>query len=209
MRRYSGISRSRLFLVGLGAMTLASSSAHATFHLWAFNELFSNADGTVQFIELFTNFSSQQFATGENFRSSQGPDENNYVFPNDTPAPTANHHLLIATAAFAALPGAPTPDFIMPDGFLFAPNGSVENQSIGGPTINYASLPTDGIMSLGGDGTSVAINSPTNFAGDSGSIDAGPQVPAASTWGLCIMLVTIGIAGTLVLRVRSARSVGG
>jgi hypothetical protein len=35
-----------------------------------------------------------------------------FVFP--TNAPAGGNQVLIATSAFAALPGAPTPDFIMP-----------------------------------------------------------------------------------------------
>lgn len=191
-----------------GAVVLsAASPASATFHLWAFQEVFSNDDGTVQFIELFTNSNSQQFATGEQFRSSQGGNINTYTFPNDTPAPTAGHHLLIATAAFAALPGAPTPDFIMPDGFLFAPNGLLENLSLGGPTYSYASLPTDGVLSLGPDGSTTAVNSPTNFAGDSGSIDvSAPDVPATSTWGLAILMLLVVSVGTTVIQKRRTPS---
>jgi len=191
-----------LVIAAAGFIALASPSAHATFHLWAFNELYSNDDGTVQFIELFTTFASQQFATDQTFRAKQGVLTHDYVFPTDTPAPTANHHLLVATAGFAALPGAPTPDFIMPDGFLFTPNGSVQNLAIGGPTINYTNLPTDGLLSLAGDGVTTGVNSPTNYAGQTGSIDLSNPVPAASTWGLCVLFIGVGIMGTVMLRGR-------
>ena len=46
------------------------------------------------------------------FHNSLGDETGRYVFPsNPTPGSTS---ILIATAEFAALPGAPTPDFIMP-----------------------------------------------------------------------------------------------
>jgi len=172
----AGNSFRKTVIVSASLIALASSPARASFHLWAFNELFSNADGTVQFIELFTAAVGQQFASGETFRATQGAQVHDYVFPSNTPAPTNNHHLLLATAGFAALPGAPAPDFIMPDGFLFTPNGSLQNMAILGPTITYASLPTDGITSLAGDGVTTGVNSPTNYAGDTGQIDVSATV---------------------------------
>ena len=183
-----------------------AAPASATFHLWQFQELFSNADGTVQFIELFSSFDNQQFATGEVFRSSQGASTVDYTFLADTPAPTANHHLLLATAGFAAIPGAPTPDFIIPDGFLFTPNGEVDNMSIGGPVILYASLPTDGILSLAGDGVTTGTNSPTNYAGESASIDVSVAVvPTMSAWGGLVLVLLLCVAGSALLRERRRR----
>ncbi|MCH9003532.1 MAG: hypothetical protein IIC02_13250, partial [Planctomycetes bacterium] len=157
---------------------LLSSPALATFHFWNINEIYSNADGTVQYIELFTTFNSQQFTTGTTIRASQGASSNDFVFPSNTPAPTAGHHLLLATADFASLPGAVTPDFTLADGFLFTPDGIVNY--IGANSLTYDCLPTDGILSLHCDAnngisctaTSVGVNSPTNYAGATGSIDA-------------------------------------
>ncbi|MCH9034570.1 MAG: hypothetical protein IID42_08705, partial [Planctomycetes bacterium] len=158
---------------------LLSSPALATFHLWEISEIYSNGDGTVQYIELFTTFNSQQFTIGTTIRASQGASTNNFVFPSNTPAPTGGHHLLLATADFASLPGAVTPDFTLPDGFLFTPDGIVNY--IGANSLTYDCLPTDGILSLHCDAnngisctaTSVGVNSPTNYAGATGSIDGG------------------------------------
>ena len=186
-----------LIKFGLGAVVALhmSAPAQASFHFWEFKELFSNADGTVQFIELFTVFDLQELAFGETFRATQGANTHDFVFPSDTPAPTGNHHLLLATAAFASLPGAVAPDFIIPDGFLFTPNGMVENLVILGDTLTYAVLPTDGILSLNADLTT-GPNSPTNYAGQTGSIDVGPPepVPATSAWGLLATMVGLVIA---------------
>jgi len=178
--------------------------AEATFHLWNFQEVFSNTDGTIQFIELFTAVDGQEFALGEQFRSSQGANVQTYTFPTNTPFPTAGHHLLIATSGFASLPGAPTPDFVMPDGFLFSPDGVLENLSLFGPTFSYANLPTDGLMSLAGDGVTTALNSPTNYAGATGSIDATGQVPTVSAWGILVMVGLLLSAGTLLLKRQGA-----
>ncbi|WP_420644030.1 DUF7594 domain-containing protein [Candidatus Leptofilum sp.] len=46
------------------------------------------------------------------FYNALGNQTGRYVFPDDPPASASN--VLVATADFAALPGAPTPDFIMP-----------------------------------------------------------------------------------------------
>ena len=158
---------------------LLSSPALATFHLWNISEIYSNADGTVQYIELFTTFNSQQFTIGTRIRASQGASSNDFVFPSNTPSPTGGHHVLLATADFASLPGAVTPDFTLPDGFLFSPDGIVNY--IGANSLTYDCLPADGTLSLhcdANDGvsctaTSVGVNSPTNYAGATGSIDAG------------------------------------
>ena len=158
---------------------LVSSPALATFHLWNISEIYSNADGTVQYIELFTTSNNQQFTAGTTIRASQGASSNDFVFPGPTPAPTGGHHLLLATADFASLPGAVTPDYTLADGFLFTPNGIVNYLSAN--SLTYDCLPTDGSSSLHCDAnngvmctaTSIAANSPTNYAGSIGSIDAG------------------------------------
>ncbi len=158
---------------------LLGSPALATFHLWNISEIYSNADGTVQYIELFTTANSQQFTIGTRIRASQSASTNDFVFPGNAPAPTAGHHLLLATADFAALPGAVTPDFTLPDGFLFTPDGIVNY--IGANSLSYDCLPTSGTLSIHCDAnngiscmaTSVGVNSPTNYAGATGSIDAG------------------------------------
>lgn len=185
--------------------TVFVSPAQATFHLWAFQEIFSNADGTVQFIELFTVVDGQEFASGEMFRSTQGASVNTFTFTSNTPSLTSNHHLLIATAGFAALPGVPTPDFIIPDGFLFSPDGLLENLALLGPSLGYTNLPIDGVLSLAGDGVTTAVNSPTNFNGDTGTVVLPvPPVPAVSTWGILVFALLVSIAGVIVLRRRPA-----
>ncbi len=42
----------------------------ATFHLWTMNELYSNADGSVQFLELTALASGQEFVEGHTLRST-------------------------------------------------------------------------------------------------------------------------------------------
>ena len=180
--------------ITIGAFVLSyATSAMGGAHTWDVNEVFSNADGTVQFIELF----EANGTPGETGLPGQtvSSNANNFVIPGPalTP-PTTNMTYLLATAAFAALPGAPTPDAIIPDNFF----------STGGDTITYGvwdsftfgagALPTDGINSLNRD-LSTGVNSPKNYAGQSGSVDASPPsgLPTLTQWG------TIAIAALLLL----------
>ena len=100
--------------------------------------------------------------------------------------------MLLATADFVCLPGAITPDFIIDDGFLFRPDGVVDFLSAN--SLTYDNLPIDGISSLhceANDGisctaTSIGTNSPTNYAGATGSIDAsGGGCMDTDSDGLC------------------------
>ena len=162
-----------------------------SFHLYQINELYSSADGTLQFIEM-----SVGGANGEGFWAGHaisvapagavpaftatgpyaGPLYNwngthNFVFPSDLPSEaTANTKVLIATQAFADL-GIVKPDFIIPAGFLFTTGGAVNYSGV--DVLNYTALPTDGVTSVNRDG-STAPASPTDFAGVTAVISAPP-----------------------------------
>jgi hypothetical protein len=142
----------------------------AAFHLWDIQEVFSNADGSVQFIELFTTFNSQQFVVNHDITTTA--DGNTFTFPSNSPSPTANRHLLLATAGFESLPGGVAPDFTIPSAF-FDPLGDTIN-FVGADSITFTGLPTNGIDSLNDPGASIATNSPTNFAGTTGSVNLVP-----------------------------------
>lgn len=63
----------------------------------------------------------------------------------------------------------------MPDGFLFTAGGTLNFAGV--DTWNHSALPTDGNLALYRDG-STAAHTPTNFAGQTGSLAAVP-VPGA------------------------------
>ncbi|MCH8242986.1 MAG: hypothetical protein IH897_10305 [Planctomycetes bacterium] len=87
----------------------------ATFHTFDIEEVFSNRDGAVQFIELL----ETEGAEGNFHFAGNLVTTNAYNYPVDLPATsTANLSVLIATASFAALPGAVTPDYIVPERFF-------------------------------------------------------------------------------------------
>jgi hypothetical protein len=158
-----------------------SAAANATFHLWRITQLYSNADGTVQFIELTALASGQQFIAGHTITSSHGATTRSYTFPTILPDDTATSidgyygpattykSFVIGTQGFAAL-GVVTPDYVVPNGFLFTANGVV-NYAESADIFSYASLPTDGSRALNRNGTT-GPNLPQNFAGASGSIAA-------------------------------------
>jgi len=144
-----------------------------TFHLYRINEIFSNADGTVQFIELTTSSNFESQWGGETITASQGGITHSFTFPNNLPSDnTAGTSVLMATQGFADL-GIVTPDYVVPAGFLFTGGGTI-NFGHGADAVTYAALPTNGTQSVGRTGT-VATASPTNFSGATG------QLPSATT----------------------------
>ena len=104
---------------------VAGTPCFATFDLWDLKEIYSNEDGTIQFVELFTESPFQNLMNGKVVQASQAGSVNDFVFPSDLVGGTAEKHLLLATAGFRSLPGAVQPDFTLSDNFLFQPDGLV------------------------------------------------------------------------------------
>ncbi|PYI87148.1 MAG: hypothetical protein DME26_07100 [Verrucomicrobia bacterium] len=161
---------------GLMIYLILVSQAEASFHLWRINEIYSNADGSVQFIEFVTSFGGQQFLSGHALASSDaaGSSTQNFTFPNDLPGDTANRSFLVATPGFANLPGGITPDYTIPAGFLFTAGGRLNYAGV--DLVTYAPLPTDGTNSISRTGAK-AVNSPSNFAGQTGSLKSAVNSP--------------------------------
>jgi hypothetical protein len=164
-----------LLLPAVGLLSLTAWSAPRGSHTWDFTEVFSNADGTIQFIEL------QECCGGAGETGLPGhtlsSNSQSWVIPGGplTP-PTSNKHYLIATAAFAALPGAPTPDAIIPAGQVPFFNHMGDSLTYAPwDTWNFGAIPNDGINSLKRNGT-VSINDPTNYAGATGTVNGAPPV---------------------------------
>jgi len=158
-----------LFALALAA--LGCGPAAATFHLWFADELYSNADGSVQFLEMTAETSGQQFLSGHPLIATQGGTTHSFTVTADLPGDSAGHRMIFGTQSFANL-GVVRPDVIVPDGFFFLGSGTI---SWGDDTWNYSGLPSDGRQSLNRDG-STGINSPLNFAGQTGTV-----TPAASS----------------------------
>lgn len=178
----------------------ATSPVSAGSHLWRFSEVFSNEDGSIQFVELHECCGSNiEILVGDKWVSSDATGLS-YVFPENLVGLTANKYLLLGTAGYAAIPGAPTPDYIIPDNFFSLDGDTLRYWTYPDATMTWASgeVPTDGVMSLNGDG-STGTNSPTNFAGETGSVVIVPDIPTVSTWGLVVTLLIMCCVGTVVL----------
>ena len=172
----------RAFLL---ALLLAALPVRASFHLFSMNELYSSADGTVQFIELTALAGGQQFVSGHTLRATNAAGTtHSFTVPANLPGDTAGKRMLIGTQAFAVL-GVVAPDFVVPDNFFFVAGGTV-NWGEGSDIWMHGALPTTGGLSLKRDGTASA-NSPQNFAGLIGSIGGGaatgPQTHQGLWWG--------------------------
>ena len=174
------------------------TSANASFHLWQISEVYSNADGSVQFIELSSASGGQQFVTGHAITVSQGAATHAFTLPSDLPADSTNRTFLIGTQGFAAL-NLVTPDYVVPNNFLFLPNGVIDWAGV--DTVTYASLPNDGTRSINRSGVP-GINSPKNFAGATGTIvpaiaapGAVVAVPTLSDWALIALAAMLGASG--------------
>jgi hypothetical protein len=155
-------------LIVVVAMVLCTnSSVQGSFHLFQITELYSNADGSIQFVELTALAGGQQFLTGHTIRSTQGGSSHTYTFTTNLPGDTAGKTVLVGTAGFAAL-NLVTPDYVVPNGFLFTTGGTVE-WAEGADRWNYGALPTSGRYSRARAG-GTATNSPRNFAGATGTV---------------------------------------
>ena len=171
----------RRFAVALALCALASRGAYAGSHTWKVNEVFSNADGTIQFIELREwGGGTGEIAIANHHLASN---LNSYLIPSNLVAPTSFKSLLFATPAFASLPGAPAPDFIFPASSVpfFSIAGGADTFRyipIDAWSVPAGMIPLDGYLSLNRDGEEMP-NSPTNYAGDTATIDLRPSPPPA------------------------------
>jgi hypothetical protein len=150
-----------------------SFPAAATFHTFDFQQFYSNADGTIQFIVLkeMENSNGENQLAGRTLTVTQGGTTHALIFDHNLPSNTANRFFLVATQGFVNL-GIVTPDYIIPAGFLFIGGGSA-NYAGAHPSLAYPVLPTDGVNALDANGT-VVQNVARNFAGASGSVTTLP-----------------------------------
>ena len=179
----------RVALIVGSAFVVSPRTASAFAHDWHITEVYSNADGSVQFVELATQSPNETVLSL--VMLSETELGHSFSPGHDLTGSTAGHSLLLATPGFASLPGAVQPDFIIPSVFFKANGDTIQwltgfdgGPYIGGTTVwdsfSFASgeLPMNGTSSLnralGGASLFVAANSPTNFAGQTGSLVPEP-----------------------------------
>ena len=179
-------------LLALGcAAALLNQSAQAAFHLWTIRELYTNLDGTQQFIELFCPFAGQTVIGGQQIQITEQATStvHTFVIPANLGSDTTNHAYLLSTSTLQAA-GAPAPNAVIPANFLF--KGASTIAFFGSNSGAYTALPTDGLLSRSFSTGTNQTNSPQNFAGATGQV----VVPEPTTWallgmsgvGLCVLM---------------------
>jgi hypothetical protein len=169
----------------------AAFAASASFHTFQVEQIFSNADGTIQYIVLheFQGMNGENMLSGHTISATQGAVNNTYTFIMDLPggecdgygcslAPTANRRALIATQGFAALKLV-TPDYVVPNGFL--PLGKATINYAGYDFVTYSGLPADGVSAMTRTGA-IVPNVATNFAGQSASVNSPGNANFEGLW---------------------------
>lgn len=202
------------------ALTLASwaAPARASFHLIDVNEVFTNADGTVQYVELIARANSQTNLAPTRLNGLNASGSTTTLLYDWTaayPALGAGETVLIATPGFEAVVGF-APDFVMvANSLVSAPDGRVtfaqdtgsivdavaygaftgSNTGYGTPA---AALPTDGCTSLTRTQAGVsnsadfgsALGTPTRNDGTTTTLSCPPPpVPSA---GLAAQAALVG-----------------
>ena len=167
-------------ILALFAMT---APATANFDEWLINEIYSNADGSIQFIELFTASTGQEKLDGHVITSLQNP----FLFETDLfTDDTANRFFLVGTVSYAAAPGAVAPDYTVPDNFFSVDANTIIYAGVDLVTFPSGGLPLDGMLSIDRN-LLTSPNSPTNFSAESGQLILTPE---PST----VLLLAFGLA---------------
>jgi hypothetical protein len=194
-------ARFAVLAVLVGLIVAAPSPALAGHHLWKFSQLFSNASGTVQFIQLVVNEDNEQ-GVGP-FTITAGA--NTFTFGTNLPLSTTFTHkwILIATSNFAGLPGGVTPDYIIPANF-FPTGGGTLGYASGVDTWTYGAVPINGVSALFKSGATVTTgtNAPANFNLQTGSVNLAAVVPALPGVAIALLVGALLVAGSGLLRRR-------
>ena len=153
---------------------LCAPAVEAAFHQFRIEQLYSNADGTVQFVVLHesSGANSENQWNGRTLRMITPAGTTTFSFPSNLPSDTALRRVLVATPGFEAL-GLVHADYVMPAGFLSITGGTLNYAGV--HQVTYQSLPTNGVSALSSSGA-IIPNVATNFAGVSASIAAAPAV---------------------------------
>lgn len=162
------------------AALVVASPASASFHTFAIAQIYSNADGTAQYVLLreIADLNGQNFLAGHTLTGTTTSGTQVYTFAtNLSSSATAGKYVLLATAGFSVFSGISS-DYTLPAGFLSTRGGNLNFADVS--TLNYGQLPTTGTDALNADGTT-ATAAPINFAGSRGAL-TGTAAPPDSGW---------------------------
>jgi len=194
------------------AVVQAPSGALAASHLWRFSEFYSSPDRSVQFIEMQEiQGSAIEHAIANHWYRTNGYnlDMSDLLGANlPVTISTANKKFLVGSQSYAALPGVPAPDYVIPDGAIDPAGDTVVWWFYQTIEIPPGVMPSDGVQSISvvtpsnpGDPPvySVGTNSPTNFAGATGTVVLPAAIPSASPPMLALLASAFVGLGILVL----------
>jgi hypothetical protein len=166
------------------ALALACSGAWAADLSWQVVQAFSNADGTVQFVQLreSAGLNGQQGLAGKTLTVTRDGRSKTFTFPGDLPSPnTAARSVLIVTPGFLAVPDrypefkAVKPDYVAFDQLLPAEGGTID--FAGTDQWTFGPLPRDGFSAVFRSGNPLRDNAAENFGGVTVSL---PVVPVTA-----------------------------
>jgi hypothetical protein len=193
----------RAGIAGAGIGLVICSTAQAGSHLWRFGEFYTSLDRSVQFIEMQEiGGSDNEVAIGNHwFETNSYNADHSDLLDTDLPFGTANKKFLVGTESYAALPGVPAPDYIVPDGIIDPTGDTVIWWFYQTIEIPPGVMPSDGVHSISvvdplAPSYSVEVNSPTNFAGETGTIEGPAAVPALGLQGIAALALFL-LAGGL------------
>lgn len=170
----------------------ASTAANASFHAWRIREVFSNADGTIQYVELSTSAGGQEFLAGHFIRTqdANGIVIDDFIFPTNLAAGTANKTFLLGTPLFSDLNGVVDPDYIIPANFMDVSKLAGQDLSFAGLQLfNLDELLAHPGSALLANGTSIDPT-PVNYAGQSMIV---PEPATALLVGVGLLALAAGL----------------
>jgi hypothetical protein len=166
------------------ALLLAGCAPGAALGAFQIQQLYSNADGAIQFVLLRETGgqNGQDRLAGKTLIATRATATKSYTFPADLPhASTANRAVLIATQGYLAAPSYATefktvaPDYVVPDRFLPTDGGTVSFAGV--DQMTYAALPRDGFSALHRTGATIRDNAAQNYGGATASL---PVIPVTA-----------------------------
>jgi len=151
-------------VVAAACLALTCAVAHASFETWVVDEIYSNGDGTVQYVVLHESqgLNQQDVLLGQRLTVTRAGIARSFVLDHNLPSMlTAGKRLLVASSGFAAL-GIITPDYVMPNRFLPIDGATLDYAGV--DQVVYPPLPIDGANAFYRGGT-IKANVATNFLG--------------------------------------------
>jgi len=197
----------RIAVVAPLALSAWASPAAAASHLWRFNEFYSSADRKVQFIEMreIAGSSIENGIGNHWYQTDTYNLDHSELLGSNLVGDTANKKFLVGTPSYAALPGVPAPDYLIPDGSIDPDGDTVVWWFYQTIEIPPGVMPTNGrdsitVVDPNTPTYSVGRNSPTNFAGETGTV--APPIPAVGpgAWLVALAIGALAASRRLVRR---------